>query len=359
MWKNRNVLNPASQPSSPTLYYCVLGSIVLTILLAIPLLKNNYLNHVVTEMLLLAYLAQAWNIMSGYTGQLSFGHAGFFGIGVYTSSILFTRFGITPWVGMFVGGSLALIAGTGVGMVSFRYGLRGVYFSFVTLAFAEILGLLCLLWKPLTGGAEGILLPWKGHNPLVFAFDVDRKYLYYYTMLLMSLCCTFLAYKIKKVRLGYYLAAIRENEDAAEMIGIDGQRYKLVAIAISAFLTALGGTFYVQYYQHVEPELAFGVVRSFEMIYPVIIGGGSSVFGPPLGAFFLQFFEEVFRATMPATIHGLHRMVYGVLVIFIIMYLPGGLVGFFQSCKQWLLPQFIPIKKVDRITNADSETYGS
>lgn len=241
---------------------------------------------------------------------------------------------------MFIGGCLALIVGAGIGKISFRYGLKGVYFAFVTLASAEIFSLLALLWKSLTGGAEGILIPISKHNPLMFLFDINKRYLYYYVILAMSLGCTLIAYWIKKRRLGYYLAAIRDNEDAAEILGIDSQKYKVVAISISAFLTALGGTFYIQYYQHIEPENAFGVFRSFEMIYPVIIGGGGSILGAPLGAFVLQFFEEVTRAMMPPLILGVHRMIYGVLVVIMIIYLPGGLVGLIESYKDRLVLKY-------------------
>lgn len=325
---------------SPKMYYCFTGGVVFAILLAIPLLKNNYITHIIIEIFLLAYLGQAWNIMCGNTGQLSFGHAAFFGIGLYTSSVLFVKLGVSPWAGMFVGGSLAFVVGAVVGKVSFSYGLKGVYFAFVTLTFAEMLGLFCLLFKSLTGGAEGILLPWKGHNPLMFSFEANKKYLYYYTVLAMVLGCTLVAHWVKKVRFGYYLAAIRENEDAAEMLGIDTANYKLVAIAISAFLTALGGTFYMQYYQHVEPTEAFGAFRSFEIVYPVIIGGGGSILGPLLGAFVLQLFEEITRATIPPLMHGFHRMIYGVIIVVMIMYMPRGLVGLIESCKERLVLKY-------------------
>ena len=325
---------------SQRFYYGCIGGIIVVIFLVIPLLKNNYFNHLITEMLLLACLGQAWNIMYGNTGQFSFGHAAFFGIGVYTSGLLYVHLGITPWVGMFVGGCFALVVGAGIGKVSFRYGLRGVYFAFVTLASAEIFLLLTLLWEPLTGGGQGILLPWTGHNPLMFSFAVNKKYLYYYIALAMAICYTLIAYWIKQVRLGYFLAAIREDEDAAEILGIDGPKYKLVAISISAFLTALCGTFYLQYYQHVEPELAFGVVRTFEMIFPVILGGGGYVLGPPLGAFVLQSLEETVRAIMPPRMLGFHRMIYGALLVIMIMYLPGGLMGLIESGKDRLVLKY-------------------
>jgi branched-chain amino acid transport system permease protein len=321
-------------------YYTVLGGLILSLLICSPLLGNNYVTHILIEMLFLAYLGQAWNIMCGYTGQLSFGHAAFFGIGAYASSILYIKLGLTPWVGTLLGGSLAFLAGIGIGSVSFRYGLKGVFFAFITLTSAEIFRLMALFWSGLTNGAEGILIPWKGHNPLMFMFEAHKKYLYYYTILVMLLGCTFIAWKIKKSRLGYYLAAIRENEDAAEMLGIDGPKYKLIAIGISAFFTAVGGTFYAQYYQHFEPEEVFGAMRSFEIIFPVILGGGGNILGPPIGAFILQLFEEVTRTVIPPQLHGFHRMLYGILIVIMIMYLPTGLVSLVESWKDRLVSRF-------------------
>lgn len=333
--------NASSARFSLHLYYSFIGGLAFTILITVPLLKNNYITYVVMQILFYAYLGQSWNIMCGYTGQLSFGHAVFFGIGAYTSSIVYIKFGVTPWVGMFIGGSLALIVGVCIGFVSFKYSLKGVYFAFITLAFGELFRLLTLFWKSLTNGAEGILIPWKGHNPLMFTFSVQHKYLYYYTIFAMLIGCTFIAHRIKKIRLGYFLAAIRENEEAAESLGIDTMKLKLIAIGISAFLTSLGGTFYAQYYQHFEPEEVFGVYRSFEIFLPVILGGGGNVIGPPIGAFVLQLFEEGARSFMPPLMHGFHRMLYGILIVVVIMYLDKGLIALIENWKDRMVLKYM------------------
>jgi branched-chain amino acid transport system permease protein len=314
--------------------------VAISIFLLIPAFGNNYYNHVVIQMMFFAYLGTAWNIMGGYTGQLSFGHATFFGLGAYTSTLLFINLGITPWVGMLIGGGVAFAVGAGIGFVGFRYGLRGVFFAFVTLSAAEIFRLLTLLAVPLTKGAEGILLPWKGHNPLMFSFSVDKKYLYYYTMLVMALAALLVAYWIKKTRFGYYLAAIRENEDAAEALGINAPKLKILAIGISAFFTALGGTFYAQYYQHFEPFETFGPMRSFEIIFPVIIGGGGHVLGPPIGAILLQFFEEASRALIPPLLLGFHRILYGAIIVAMIIFLPAGVVGLLAIWKDRIVAKY-------------------
>jgi branched-chain amino acid transport system permease protein len=295
--------------------------------------KNNYIIHVGVQMFFFGFLGQSWNIMCGYTGQLSFGHAAFFGIGAYTSTLLLLRLGLTPWFGMFGGALLAAFVGMGIGAVSFKYGAKGVFFAFITMALGEILKYIALLWKNLTNGAEGLLIPFKGQNLARFSIAMENKYIFYYIMLGMLIICTYIAYRIKKKRFGYYLLALRENEDAAEMIGVNVFKYKLFAVAVSAFLTAFAGTFYAQYYQHFEPEDIFGIPISFSIIYPVIIGGGDHVFGPVLGSVVLTFFEEISRAIMPTMMHGFHRILYGVIIILVVIYLPNGLTTIFTRLR--------------------------
>jgi len=315
---------------SLNVYYGFFAVIILALLILIPLWGNNYLIHIALEMVFLAYMGQAWNIFSGSTGELSFGHAGFFGVGAYTSSLLLVKWGISPWVGMLAGGCIGAALAISVSVVSLRHSIKGVFFALGTLALAEVLRLISLFWVSVTNGARGILVPWSGENYLMFSFGVHKKYLYYYVILGMLVGCTFVAYRIKRIRLGYYLSAIRGNEDAAQMLGISTIKYQSIAMAISGFLTAIGGTFYAQYYQHFEPEVVFGCMRSFEFIFPVVLGGGGNISGPIIGAFVLQFFEEVTRATIPSFLHGFHRMLYGILLMIMIMYLPGGIVSLLQ-----------------------------
>lgn len=298
----------------------------LLLLAAVPLVtRNNYVLHVLVQIFFFGYLGLAWNIMSGYTGQLSFGHAAFFGVGTYTSTLLLLRLGVSPWIGMFAGAALAGALGFAIGAISFKYGARGVFFSFITMAVGEIMKLLTLYWRSLTNGAEGLLLPFSGQNLAMFSIAMENKYIFYEIMLGMLAVCTWVAYRVKRARFGYYLLALRENEDAAEMIGVDVFRYKVAAVMVSASLTAFAGTFYAHYYQHFEPEDIFGVVMSFTIIYPVIIGGGDYLFGPLLGSAVLALFEESSRAIMPQTMHGFHRILYGVVIILVIVYLPHGL----------------------------------
>jgi len=309
----------------------VAGGAVLLILLAVPMLTTNYyILHIAVQMFFFGYLGQSWNIMCGYTGQLSFGHAAFFGLGAYTSTLLLLQLGLTPWVGMLIGGVIAALLGLGIGAVSFKYGARGVFFAFITMAIGEILRLLALYWDGLTNGAEGLLIPLAEQNLAMLSITRENRFSYYYIMLGMLVGCTLIAYKIKRTRFGYYLLALRENEDAAEMIGVDVFRYKLSAGAVSAFLTALAGTFYAHYYRHFEPQDVFGIPVSFNMIFPVIIGGGDYMLGPILGSIILTFFEEGSRAVMPQTMHGFHRILYGVIIVLVIIYLPNGLMELFS-----------------------------
>ena len=317
---------------TPVIPFPPLILILLAILLAIPLMtRNNYILHVVIQMLFFGYLGQSWNIMCGYTGQLSFGHAAFFGIGAYVSTLLLLKIGLTPWFGMFVGAFLAALLGIGVGAISFKYGARGVFFAFITMAMGEIMKSLALLWNGLTNGADGLLIPFKEQNVYMFSIGMQNKYIFYYIILAMLVICTYIAYKIKKIRFGYYLFALRENEGAAEMIGVNVYRHKLLAVGISAFLTAFAGTFHAQYYMHFEPEDVFGVGLSFTIIYAVVIGGGNYLLGPILGSVILTFFEEVSRAVMPEMMHGFHRILYGVIIVLVIIYLPNGLMEIFSS----------------------------
>ncbi len=328
-----NYVGPSSARPRAKAAWALLGGTLLVLLIFPLVTTNNYLLHVAVQIFFFAYLGQAWNIMCGYTGQLSFGHAAFFGIGAYTSTLLLLKLGVSPWLGMFAGAALAAVLGLAIGAVSFKYGARGVFFAFITMAIGEIMKLVTLYFKDLTNGAEGLLIPFARENLAMFSVAMEHKYIFYYIMLAMLAACTAIAYAIKKRRFGYYLLALRENEDAADMIGVNIFRYKLSAIAISAFLTAFAGTFYAHYYQQFEPEDVFGIGMSFNIIFPVIIGGGEYLLGPILGSAILTAFEEVSRGIMPATMHGFHRILYGVVIILVIIYLPNGLMELFTRLK--------------------------
>jgi branched-chain amino acid transport system permease protein len=277
--------------------------------------------------LLFAYLGSAWNILGGYAGQFSFGHAAYFGLGAYTSTLLFLRLGVSPWLGMLAGGVLAAAFGLGAGYLSFRYGLRGPYFSLVTLAFAEMLRVIAVNTKAV-GSSLGLVIPSREAAPASFVFA--GKLPYYYVILTMALLAVVITRRLEASRLGYALRAVRENEDAAEAAGVDARGAKLRAMAISAFLTALGGTFYAQYFAYIDPTITFGPAISIGGLLPAIVGGAGTVLGPVLGSFVLTPISEITRAMLRGRA-GADIMLYGLVLILVISFLPQGLMGWLRA----------------------------
>ena len=296
-------------------------------LAAIPPLLPKYVLEVLISVLFFGYLGACWNILGGYGGQFSFGHAAFFGIGAYTSTLLFLHLGVTPWLGMVAGGIVAAAFGLFAGYLSFRYGLRGPYFSLVTLAFAEMLRVIAVNWKAV-GSSLGLVVPNRGSAPTLFLFA--DKLPYYYVILVMALGALAITRMIERSRMGYALAAIRENEDAAEAAGVDALSTKLAAMALSSCLTALGGTFYAQYFAYIDPSLTFGPAISIGGLLPAIVGGAGTVAGPLLGSFVLTPISELTRAVLRGRA-GADIMLYGLILILVISFLPNGLVGWFRS----------------------------
>jgi len=255
-------------------------------------LSGSALLNVFLLIFLFGYLAQSWNILGGFAGQLSLGHAAFFGIGAYASTLLFVRFGVSPWIGMMVGMATAGTFGLFVGFVSFHYRLAGPFFTLATIAFAELVRLSALHLE-FTGGSMGILIPLQGDS--FWQFQFSGKAPYYYISLAMLVGVTALIWWIARSRIGYYLHAIRQDEDAAEAIGIDTRRYKLIAVTLSAALTGAGGTFYAQYTQYIVPDDILTVGVSVEIILRAIIGGSGTVYGPVVGSFILTPVAEATR----------------------------------------------------------------
>ena len=279
---------------------------VLIILLALPTFAESHilltimpegisgsaLLHLVLLIFFYGYMSQCWNIAGGYAGQLSLGHAAFFGLGAYTSSLLYVNFGISPWIGMLAGMGVAGFFGLLIGMISFHYGLKGPFFALVTIAFAEILRLVVQHLK-FTGGPLGILIPLKGDS--FWEMQFLGKEPYYYIALAMMLISILIVWFIANSRYGYYFRAIREDEDAAEAIGIDTRRYKLIAVTLSAMLTGAGGTFYAQYTQYIVPDDLITVAVSIEIMLRAIIGGAGTVMGPIIGSFIMTPLGEATR----------------------------------------------------------------
>lgn len=264
-------------------------------------LSGSALINMFVLIFLFAYLAQSWNILGGLTGQLSLGHAAFFGIGAYVSTLMFVGLGISPWLGMIAAVIVAGFFGFLVGFVSFHYRLAGPFFTLATIAFAELVRLIVLHLK-VTGGSMGILIPLQDQNFWYFQFD--GKMPFYYIAFAMTAGITLLIWWIARSRTGYYFHAIRQDENAAEAIGVDTRRYKLLAATLSAALTGAGGTFYAQYTQYIVPDDILSVGLSVEIILRAIIGGSLTVFGPVIGSFILTPVAEATRVLFSGSSSG-------------------------------------------------------
>jgi branched-chain amino acid transport system permease protein len=279
--------------------------------------------------LLYGYLGQCWNILGGYTGQFSFGHAAFYGIGAYVSTYCFVIMNLSPWIGLLLGAVLAVILGLFIGYLCFRYGLKGFFFALVTMAFSEILRILAQNF--MLGKSRGILIPLRGSDPLFFQFE--KKLSYYYVILGLMILVSFVAYKIEHSPLGHKFKAIREDEEAAESIGINTMKYKLIAIGISSFLTAMGGTFYTQYILFIDPSIAFGINVTTEMILRPILGGYGTVLGPLIGSLILTPIAEIPKYYLSYAM-GIDLVVYGAIIIFTVMFIPNGILSLFELGKE-------------------------
>lgn len=308
------------------------GLFVLAALL--PFVLTDYLVHIGVLVLMYAYLATAWNILGGYAGQHSLGHALFMGIGAYTSTYLFTAWGITPWLGMWPGALLAGVAGWLVATICFRFGLKGSYFALVTIALAEAAVYLVISSDAL-GGNEGLAVTWMGNRPDLMQFENKRAY--YYIILLMTAAAILLTARLANRRFGYQMLAVRENEEAAEALGIDTFGIKVRASIISAILTAFGGVFFAQYFTYVNPRAVFGEAVSVQILLFAIIGGLGTVWGPALGALVLAPIAELSRALFSSVFSGANLLIYGIVLVGVMLFFPRGLMGLlerFRSVKQ-------------------------
>ncbi len=291
------------------------------VLVALPWMVSSYAVTVLIFIFFYAYLGQAWNIVGGYAGQLSAGHAAFVGVGGYAAALLSMHAGLTPWIGMWIGGMLAAALGAFIGYLGFRFGLRGFYFVLLTVAFAEICRVVALNVDAV-GGALGLYISFTG-NPRQFQFQDNR--VYYYVALALMLGATALVWALERHRLGAYLTAIRQDEGACEALGIDTLRCKMVAMVLSSFLTGVGGTFYAFYLFSLQPNAVFGIPLSVEIIIRPIVGGAGTVLGPLLGSFILSPLAEISRTYFAqGGWSGVHLIVYGLLLISVVLFLPRG-----------------------------------
>jgi len=297
------------------------------LLLAVPAFADAYLLSVLTLVLWLAYAGQAWNVMMGFAGQLSLGHTLYVGLAAYVSGVLFVSFGIGPWLGVWLAIVIAAIAGGCIGALGFRFGIRGVYFALLTIAFAEFTRIAFdhFAW---VGGSAGFFLPVAQRTTNDLLDLRGTPTMFYYVILALTAGALVVCRALLKSRLGYYWLAIREDQEAAQAVGIDVFRYKLLAVVISAGLTAPAGVFYAFFYNNMYPEQMFAITRSIEIILGAIVGGIGTLFGPVLGAFILTPLGELVTAAVDragVNVPGAKQLVYGGLMVLIVVFLPDGI----------------------------------
>ncbi|MFH0788333.1 MAG: branched-chain amino acid ABC transporter permease [Pseudomonadota bacterium] len=308
-----------------------LGIFILILAGVLPLIvRQEYYQHLMILILMWVIIGSSWNLLAGYTGQVSFGHAAFFGIGAYTAGILNTKLGLSPWWGMLFGGWSAVILGILIGYLCFR--LRGPYFALATLASGEILRLVANNWVDFTEGMVGIMI--------IQTFS--SKLPYFYIALSIAAACVWTIHSVINSKWGYYFISIREDQDAAESLGISATFYKNISLIISAFFTGTVGAFYMNYMGFIDPGVVFSLHDiSIQAILVGIIGGVATIWGPAVGALVMVVIQELFRTSLfgmgPSWISHGHALAFGILVVLTILFLSNGLVGDWNKIKKIFL----------------------
>ncbi|MGI8525782.1 MAG: branched-chain amino acid ABC transporter permease [Pseudolabrys sp.] len=305
----------------------VLGAVIAIMLLLPMVLTSSFALDILIRVLLFAFIGTAWNLLGGYAKQLSLGHAAFFGLGAYTSTLLQIDFGISPWIGMVAGGVVAMLGSLPIGWLCFR--LRGPYFTIATIATAQVLMLVFLKFRDFAWGAEGTTIPNLGHAPLMMQFETKQPY-YYIVLGLLTIALSITAW-IESSRTGYYLVALGEDEDAAEAVGVDVPRVKRNIYMISAFLTGLAGTFYTQYIYFIDPQTAFNFNVSIEAALVSIVGGIGTLWGPVIGTVLLETTSALLQSRLGNSIGGVQLTVYALILMAVILWRPTGIVGYLKE----------------------------
>lgn len=300
----------------------ILGVVFALIGLAPFVIASEFWLNLVIMTLYAALLGQAWNILGGYGGQFSFGHAAYFGTGAYTVAVLQVQLGVNPWFGLVAGGLMAMVVAAIIGFSTFRYGLRGSYFALVTLAFAEVLRILSNS-VPCTGAGVGILIPL---DQGAANFQFVSKQGFFWIIWLMTLAAFAVVWWIGNSRFGAQLMAVRDNEDAARALGVSAFRVKMGAIMLSGLFSGLAGVFYAQYFLYLDPYIAYGPAISIESLLVPIIGGMGTLFGPLLGAVGLHLLSELTRELI-GDLPGISLVLYGIVLVVMVLFMPRGLAG--------------------------------
>jgi branched-chain amino acid transport system permease protein len=312
--------------SGPSLPHIVL---VVAVLATVPLLTAStvVLNFLVMA-LLIALVGQGWNVLAGYGGQYSFGHAAFFGTGAYVTAIVQMRYGVNAWIAFVLGIAGGALVGAAIGALAFRSGLKGSYFALITLAFAEVLRILASV-APITGAGVGILIA-LDLRPQAFQFQSRAPF--YWIVLALVAIALLIVRLIERSRFGAWLVAVRENEDAARAVGVDTARVKIAAMTISAAITAAGGGFYAQYFLFIDSGIAYGPWISIEALLAPIVGGIGTVFGPLLGALVVKTLGEIAKLVTGGA-PGLDLVIYGSVLILVVAFAPQGIAGLLTQLR--------------------------
>jgi branched-chain amino acid transport system permease protein len=304
----------------------------------IPLGVSPFMVSIATGVLIFAMAGVGWNVLSGFAGQFSFGHAAYFGLGAYSVAILLTKYSISPWIGLVFAGFVGAVFGLLVGWISFRFGLKGAYFALATFAVAEMLR---LTFNSLDyfGAGIGITIP------LVKADDwgriqfSDTRELHYWVILGLLALALVAVIAIKYSRIGSYMFAVREDEDAAAALGINTFKTKLIAISISGFITAVAGGYFTLFFLFIDPDLVFGALVSVAILLRPIVGGVGTIWGPVVGAVILSLLGEFTRTLVrepPAFlsfiqgVNGLDQVLFGLILVVMIIRAPDGVIGLFK-----------------------------
>jgi len=297
--------------------------IVLGLLALVPLLGlSSYVMHILILVIMWSVIGMAWNLLSGYCGQVSFGHAAFFGVGAYTSGMLYSKLGISGWWGFPASIFVVAVFALGIGYICLR--LRGPYFALATLAMGVIFRIVAENLVGVTGGDLGIMLRERTW--------IDKTW-YFYIILIVAGASYYLVRKIIESKLGYYFVAIREDQDAAESLGINTTKYKTIALILSAVITGFAGVFYMNYMGYIDPKVVFALHDiSIITIMVVMVGGVATYWGPVVGAIIMVLLAEIIRSI--PKLGTAHHTLFGVLLIVIIIFLPNGIVGDFSKLKR-------------------------
>jgi branched-chain amino acid transport system permease protein len=313
----------------PPLWVSGLGTAMAALLLAYPFIFTaQFSHHVMILILLYALMAQSWNVVAGLSGQISLGHAIFFGIGAYSSTVLFAKYSITPWAGLLVGVLLSSLAAVAIGVPTLR--LRGHYFAIATLLIGSSVQIVFQRWE-WVGAASGLYVPLMRTSPWLYLQFHGSKVPYYYLALAITAAGYFLVWKLRRSRFGFRLQALRDEPDAAASLGIAIARHKVQAFVISAIMMSVAGTFYGQYVLVLDPERLFSTDISIIVLLMTVLGGSGTLWGPALGAAILVPLSEYSRIWFGGTGRTIDLIIYGLLILGVCMWRPSGILSLFEE----------------------------